>query len=196
MSTATTIKRKQILSAARAQFSQYGFQRTSMDDIARESGFSRASLYSYFKNKEEIFKSLAEALYETAILSARSELQAVAGNKALADRLFNCITAFYAEFYSAIEGTPHGAEIIEIGSRLNGGVATVYAEKLESLLAAELRQANKNGEIDCKAAGVTAPVAAEMIRLSLIGLKQGATDFALFKKRLGKFLTVFVAGLG
>ena len=47
------LKREAIFTAAFTQFSRYGFRRTSMEDIAKEMGISRASLYSYFKNKEE-----------------------------------------------------------------------------------------------------------------------------------------------
>lgn len=50
-------KRESILSTAQVQFSRYGFMRTSMEDIAKETDVSRASLYSYFENKEEIFRS-------------------------------------------------------------------------------------------------------------------------------------------
>ena len=43
-------EREAILASAFTQFSRYGFRRTSMVDIAKETGTSRASLYSYFAN--------------------------------------------------------------------------------------------------------------------------------------------------
>ncbi|NDG94170.1 MAG: TetR/AcrR family transcriptional regulator, partial [Gammaproteobacteria bacterium] len=53
-SSKQTTKRDAILTAAGEQFNQYGFQKTSMEDIAQRLGVSRASLYSYFTNKDDI----------------------------------------------------------------------------------------------------------------------------------------------
>jgi AcrR family transcriptional regulator len=48
-----------ILDAARKVFAQKGFYETRLEDIANEAGFSKASLYNYFQDKEEIFFSIA-----------------------------------------------------------------------------------------------------------------------------------------
>lgn len=42
------------MSAASALFSEKGITATSMDDIAKAAGYSKATLYVYFENKEEI----------------------------------------------------------------------------------------------------------------------------------------------
>ena len=47
-----------ILSAAKRVFSRKGYEATTMEDIAAEAGFGKASLYFYFKRKEEVFLSL------------------------------------------------------------------------------------------------------------------------------------------
>lgn len=46
--------REKIASAASALFMQKGITATSMDDIAKAAGYSKATLYVYFENKEEI----------------------------------------------------------------------------------------------------------------------------------------------
>src|SRR5581483_4919217 len=61
-----------ILAAAFARFTHYGFRRTSMEDIADEAGVSRAALYLHFRNKEELFRSLSQALHEEALAGARA----------------------------------------------------------------------------------------------------------------------------
>ncbi len=48
-----------ILDAALKVFSDQGFHETRLEDIATAAGFSKASLYNYYKDKEEIFLSLA-----------------------------------------------------------------------------------------------------------------------------------------
>ena len=48
-------KRDKILRAASEVFARYGYDKTTLDDIGRRIGLNKASLYYYFKNKEEIF---------------------------------------------------------------------------------------------------------------------------------------------
>jgi AcrR family transcriptional regulator len=56
-----TIARTRILETARAMFKENGFSQTTMDEIAVKLGISKAALYTYFKNKEELFKSAYES---------------------------------------------------------------------------------------------------------------------------------------
>ncbi|MCC7078414.1 MAG: TetR/AcrR family transcriptional regulator [Acidimicrobiia bacterium] len=50
-----------ILEAAEACFARYGFQKTSMEDIAREAGLSRRSVYRHFPDKAALFNEVAAA---------------------------------------------------------------------------------------------------------------------------------------
>ncbi len=52
-------RRRQIQSAAKAEFSERGFSKTTMEDIARKAELSPGTLYLYFKNKEELYASLS-----------------------------------------------------------------------------------------------------------------------------------------
>ena len=49
-----SVHRENIVSAASALFMERGITATSMDDIAKAAGYSKATLYVYFENKEEI----------------------------------------------------------------------------------------------------------------------------------------------
>ena len=49
-----SVHRENIGSAASALFMERGIAATSMDDIAKAAGYSKATLYVYFENKEEI----------------------------------------------------------------------------------------------------------------------------------------------
>ncbi|MDB5526187.1 MAG: Transcription regulator TetR family [Rhizobium sp.] len=54
------IKREQILDGALCVFMQMGFDAASMNDITREAGVSKGTLYVYFKNKEDLFVAIIE----------------------------------------------------------------------------------------------------------------------------------------
>ncbi len=49
-----SVHREHIASAASKLFMEKGIGATSMDDIAKAAGYSKATLYVYFENKEEI----------------------------------------------------------------------------------------------------------------------------------------------
>lgn len=45
--------------AAMQCFARYGLEKTTLDDIAKSVGLNKASLYYYYKNKEDIFLEVA-----------------------------------------------------------------------------------------------------------------------------------------
>jgi AcrR family transcriptional regulator len=52
-------RRQQIIIAAKRVFSGKGFNKATMEDIAKEAELSPGTLYLYFKNKEELYASLS-----------------------------------------------------------------------------------------------------------------------------------------
>ena len=52
-------RRQQIIVAAKRVFSERGFSKTTMEDIAGEAELSPGTLYLYFKNKDELYASLS-----------------------------------------------------------------------------------------------------------------------------------------
>lgn len=54
------LKRQQILDGAQRVFLRMGFDAASMNDITREAGVSKSTIYVYFDNKDELFEQLCE----------------------------------------------------------------------------------------------------------------------------------------
>lgn len=61
-----------ILDRSEELFIANGYQKTSMDMIARECGLSKPTLYNYFKNKYELFTSLYVRLYKSLYESLKA----------------------------------------------------------------------------------------------------------------------------
>lgn len=66
------LTRKQILDASLRLFSEKGFARTSVRDIAQGAGITDAAIYYHFASKRDLFEALFE---ERGITSALSELE-------------------------------------------------------------------------------------------------------------------------
>jgi len=64
----------QVLEGARIVFMRDGFERASVDDIAREAGVSKATLYAYFPDKRLIFLEVASAECRRQASEAESDL--------------------------------------------------------------------------------------------------------------------------
>lgn len=54
------IKRGQILDGAKRVFMKMGYDAASMNDVTREAGVSKGTIYVYFQSKEELFAALIE----------------------------------------------------------------------------------------------------------------------------------------
>jgi len=64
--------RDQIIEAADAHFSRYGYAKTTMSDLARAIGFSKAYLYKFFDSKQAI----GEAICSKTLLAQFTAIQA------------------------------------------------------------------------------------------------------------------------
>ncbi len=87
-------RRQQIIVAAKRVFSEKGFTRTTMEDIAKEAELSPGTLYLYFKNKDELYASLSLRILQYLIIrlehvNGNAELDANGKIDALVDAMFD-----------------------------------------------------------------------------------------------------------
>lgn len=60
-----TIDRKaEIIKAATQSFSLYGYKNTTMDQVARLANVGKGTIYTFFKNKEELFNEIVITLID------------------------------------------------------------------------------------------------------------------------------------
>ena len=103
-------RRKAIIDAALECFLQYGFAKTSLDDIAKKAKLSRPLLYLLFKNKEELFVETLRAIYLDEINCARPVLDLQLSKK---EKLVQLYEELLLKPWTRIYNSPSGAEFIE-----------------------------------------------------------------------------------
>jgi AcrR family transcriptional regulator len=93
------LQRDQILDTAAACFSQTTYPATSMTDIARTLGASKAKLYHYYASKEALLYDLLDQ-HTQRLLGLIGQTEASAQRKSLDDRaaLHELIRNFLAEY--------------------------------------------------------------------------------------------------
>ena len=191
----TVNKRESIIRAAHAQFRLYGYRKTSMEDIAGELGISRASLYSYFKNKDEIFRSVSIWLHERAMADAEQCLMESWDRKNVSSKIVQALLARHLSFHEEQFHSVHAEELQDEYSRLCGDVVVESNAKFQRLLAAGLDVAVAESLIYVDLDDVKTAEVAEVLNLATAGLKRGAVRPGLFEARVTRMVNIFVAGL-
>lgn len=68
-------RRREVMAAAAAVFSERGYRAASMSDIAARLGMGKASLYHYVGSKEEVLIELYEEVLRENVIAARRVLE-------------------------------------------------------------------------------------------------------------------------
>jgi AcrR family transcriptional regulator len=167
-------KRARILEGAMKVFLAYGFDRTTMDDIARAAEVSRPALYLQFKNKTDIYRAIAQAMLEAAVSHAQT---ALAGDEPFADRVFSALDGGMLQMMRAVEESPHGAEILDMKNALAEDIIETWRAKMsDSLAGAVQREARRKGS-NLKN-GFSSAGLADFVLDALEGMKARRTDLA------------------
>jgi AcrR family transcriptional regulator len=191
----STSTRRNVLDAARATFTRYGYRRTSMGQVAREAGLSRAAVYLHFASKEELFRDLASELQDQIFASAR---EAAASDRSLLDRLVAIFEAKLGAWGALLDATEHGSELTDENNRLCGDISAAAKQRFRRLLKKVLTEANKAGEIDLVAAGVKPEAAVDLILAAIQGIEarsDARTSAGGYRREIGPMLRILVRGL-
>ncbi|KKX30563.1 TetR/AcrR family transcriptional regulator [Rhizobium sp. LC145] len=86
-------KREQIIDGAKRIFMKLGFDAASMNDITREAGVSKGTIYVYFQNKEDLFAAMVERERQRITSAMQDVLQ---GSEEVEDGLFRFGMGFAA----------------------------------------------------------------------------------------------------
>ncbi len=120
----TVTKRDVILRAAWKLIRHYGYTKTTIQDIAREAGVGKGTLYLSFRSKSDIMLALVDRTSERIT----NDLDAISRKNAPPERrLRECFLHRVMTIYDLVHRYPHGEEVIssmkpEIVRRIDGFV--------------------------------------------------------------------------
>ncbi len=149
-----SVHRENIASAASALFMEKGIAATSMDEIAKAAGYSKATLYVYFKNKDEIVGIIVlnsmKKLYD-CISSALARRETT---RERYDLICRGLAQYQEEFpfyfrmaldrididFEGRDYLPEEKETYQIGERIN--------EKIKSFLITGMEKGDLRGDLE------------------------------------------------
>ncbi len=103
-----------IAQAAKVVFAERGYQRATLEEIAQRAGMSKATIYLYYKNKDDLFLQVVEELVDAATAVTAREAETT---KPPLEKLYHMVygkMAFYErerEFFRIYLNEKHGLEV-------------------------------------------------------------------------------------
>lgn len=95
-------RRQEMLDTALRLFSEKGFHNVSMHEVARESEFAIATLYKFFKNKDDLYKALMFDLSDQVGLEIKAALRKATNEVEVIREVILAKTRVFAENLSVI----------------------------------------------------------------------------------------------
>jgi AcrR family transcriptional regulator len=126
---------KRAIRTAEELFKRVGFRGVTMELVAREANVAKATLYSYFKNKDELF--LAVCARMAHILRGAVEQALLKSDVSLDARLADAVIAKHRPIFALVRGSAHAAELFSYTHSMAGEIfADLDSAILEMLRAA------------------------------------------------------------
>ncbi|WP_030620823.1 TetR/AcrR family transcriptional regulator [Streptomyces fulvoviolaceus] len=174
-----------ILDTALTVFSQYGYAKTTMQDVARAAGMSRAGLYLHFASKEDLFRAGSRRAHSRALGHVDA---ALAERGDVLSRVDAAMAAYFEELMAQISSSVHGRELFDASLTVTGDIVSEANAALAARLASALDAAATAGEVQFSTADATAEDIALLLLAVVDGLKKTSTDPAVWRERRALFL--------
>ena len=174
-----------ILDSALTVFSQYGYAKTTMQDIARAAGMSRAALYLHFASKEDLFRAGSRRAHGRALELVDAAL--TEEGDALS-RVDAAMAVYFGELMTQISSSVHGGELFDASLTITGDIVSEAHAALVARLVSALDAAVTAGEVRFSTVDATAEDIALLLLAVADGLKTTSADPAIWRKRRALFL--------
>ena len=139
--------REQIVEAAEKHFSRYGYEKTTVSDLAKAIGFSKAYVYKFFDSKQAIGEAICSKTL-SAIVAAVEE--AVAGATTSTEKLRRMFKVLTATSVSLFFNDRKLYDIAASSAAEGWPSARAYAERIKQILMEVVREGRETGEFERK----------------------------------------------
>lgn len=167
-------RRAEIIDAARTVFARRGFAHGIIDEIAKEAGIAKGTVYLYFHSKTEIYRAVLDHDMKLLKKETREQIDAAATLK-------EKIGAFILARMKNAEERKEFFRIMDSGQQNLSMTRSQYREFLGEpvqRLAAAIKEASRRGEIQPvypeKAAWIIADMTRGTIQRRLLGQSSGS----------------------
>ena len=137
-------KRKLIIDAASKLFCHYGYEKTTLDDIAKEAGLGKGTIYSEFSSKEAIMNAVITLFMKDVNKRLREFIATKKGP--VCEIIREVLIRRIMLYYDHVKNNFHGAELFTISCSNLGQRDEIHLET-DKIIAELLKKAAEQGEI-------------------------------------------------
>src|SRR3984885_5728137 len=178
-----------ILAAAVKVFIQFGYRKTSMEDVAAAAEVSRQTLYLQFRNKERLFRAALEYLTEQMLVSIRR----LAGNQngTVEQTLMGVFEVLCGDSL-AVSSQINIAELLVVARSQEESIVARFEADVVSVIADILTRAGTAARWETH--GIGAQELAMHLLDTSAGVKSATGNLSDYKRRIALAIRIIVMG--
>ncbi|MBD8612151.1 TetR/AcrR family transcriptional regulator [Pseudomonas putida] len=137
--------RDQIVEAAMQHFGHYGYEKTTVSDLAKAIGFSKAYIYKFFESKQAIGEMICASRLAMIMAVVDQAMAEASSPSDMLSRLFKALVQAGSELFF------HDRKLYDIAAvaaRDNWPSAAGHGERLHRLIEQILREGRETGEFE------------------------------------------------
>jgi AcrR family transcriptional regulator len=127
---------KRAIRAAEDLFKRIGFRAVTMELVAREANVAKATLYSYFKNKDELYIAVCARM--ARLLNGAVEQALTQSATSLDARVSDAVIAKHRIVFAFVRGSAHAAELFSYKDAMAGEIFAALDASILALLQAAM----------------------------------------------------------
>ena len=139
--------RDQIVAAATEHFSRYGYEKTTVSDLAKAVGFSKAYIYKFFESKQAIGEMICASCLQQIETEVRAAVDEAERPPEKLRRMFKAIVE------ASLRLLFQDRKLYEIAASAAGEgwkAALAYEERIQALLQEILQEGRQTGDFERK----------------------------------------------
>ncbi|MBL1275421.1 MAG: TetR/AcrR family transcriptional regulator [Ectothiorhodospiraceae bacterium] len=197
-STSTTAEaseetRGRILEAASQRFTQFGYNKTTMAEIAKDCDMSAANLYRFFKNKLDIGANLANSCLGAELDLIKSIVQKK--QRPASDRLHDVVLQILNYVHGLWANDPRMNEMVNAICEARMDIVDQYKLTQHDLIVELLEDGVKRGEFSIDDVPDTAGAIISAITAFSMPLLMPLYTYDTFEKRAKSVVRLLLTGL-
>lgn len=139
--------RDQIIAAAHECFARYGYGKTTVSDLAREIGFSKAYIYRFFESKQAIGEAICSERLDRLIAEARVVIDEGGSATDKFRKMFKSLTTLSLQLFFNDRKI---YEVAALAAAEQWGSALAYKAALKAMLLEIIKEGRESGEFERK----------------------------------------------
>jgi AcrR family transcriptional regulator len=175
---------RRVIRAAEELFKKVGFRAVTMELVAREANVAKATLYSYFKNKDDLYMAVCARM--ARILKDSVEQALMKADTALDERLAGAVVAKHRPVFTLVRASPHAAELLSFTHSMAGEIFANLDLEMLDMFRATLSQDPQLGR--------NAEQLARALYFGSAPLASRSETTAQMEAEVGSFARAYLAG--